>query len=102
MNSCVCQNVRKHREIKNGEICIALDISLKYGCLDKMEITFSEKKYDQGRLEKQLIKSLGLNTIEKSKKKKKGKVCHYLCQYKGSFKYYQEVWKFALKWLYAE
>ena len=32
-------NVMKHREIKNGEKYITLDISLKFGSLDKMKST---------------------------------------------------------------
>ena len=34
-NCCRC-NLRKHREIKTGEKYIALDISCKFGILDKM------------------------------------------------------------------
>ena len=34
-------NVRKHRKIKNGEKYITLDISLKFGSLDKMRIKYS-------------------------------------------------------------
>ena len=36
------RNVRKHREIKNGEQYITLDIYLKSGNLDKMRITTLE------------------------------------------------------------
>ena len=36
------RNVRKHREIKNGEQYIPLDIYLKSGNLDKMRITTLE------------------------------------------------------------
>ena len=39
------RNVSKHREIKNGEQNITLDISLKFGNLDKMKIKSSEPKY---------------------------------------------------------
>ena len=39
MKNCGCYNVKKHREIKNGEKYITLDISFKYGSLDKMKIT---------------------------------------------------------------
>ena len=64
------RNVRKHREIKNGEKYITLDISLKFFSLDKIKITSSDKKYCVGRSEKMLITSLGLKTIVKSKKNK--------------------------------
>ena len=69
------RSVRKHREIKNGEKYITLDISLKFGSLDKMKITSSEPKYYLGRSGKGLITSLGLNTIVRSENQ--GKVCHY-------------------------
>ena len=36
------RNVRKHRDIKNGEHYIILDISLKFGNLDNMKITYLE------------------------------------------------------------
>ena len=41
MKNCVRHNVRKHREIKNGDKYITLDILLKFGSLDKMRITSS-------------------------------------------------------------
>ena len=37
-------DVRKHREINNGEKYITLDISLKFGSLENMIITSSEQK----------------------------------------------------------
>ena len=37
MKSCGCRNVIKHKEIKNGEKYIALEIYLKLDCLDKRE-----------------------------------------------------------------
>ena len=66
----VVVNVIKHREIKNGEKYIILDIPLKFGSLDKMKITSSETKDYLGRSRKGLITSLVLNTIVRSKKKK--------------------------------
>ena len=39
MKNCGHHNVRKHRDIKNGEKYITLDISLKFGSLDKMKST---------------------------------------------------------------
>ena len=41
MRRCGRHNVRKHRESKNGEQYIALDISLKVDCLKKSEFTSS-------------------------------------------------------------
>ena len=70
MKNCVRRNVRKQREIKNGEKYIALKISLKFGSLDKMEITSSEQKDYLGRSGKGLITSLGIETIGRSNKNK--------------------------------
>ena len=39
------RNVRKNRDIKDGEMYITLDISLNFGSLDKMKITSSEPKF---------------------------------------------------------
>ena len=55
-----CNNVRKHREIKGNYKYAALDISLKFGSLDKMEITSSETKDNLARSGKGLITYLGL------------------------------------------
>ena len=63
MKNCVCRNVKKHREIKNGGKYIALDISLKFGSLDKMKITSSEPKDYLGRSGNVLITYLGIKTI---------------------------------------
>ena len=42
MTSCGRHNVRKHREIKNDEQYIFLNVSLKIDFLDKRELTSSE------------------------------------------------------------
>ena len=68
MRSFGRRNVRKHREIKNGEQHIISEIYLKFGYLDKMKITSSDPKYYLGRLGKGLITSMGLNTIIGSNK----------------------------------
>ena len=41
MESCDCHNIRKHRNIKDGENYITLDISLDFSSLDKMKIKSS-------------------------------------------------------------
>ena len=41
MKSCGRLNVSKHREIKNGEKYIALEISLDVDCLNTREVTSS-------------------------------------------------------------
>ena len=75
MTSCGRQNVRKHREIKNCEQYIILDISFKLNFLYKREFTYSELIYYMGRTDKGLITSLDLRT--KISNKKKNKVFHY-------------------------
>ena len=70
-------NVRKHREIKNGEKFITLDIYFKFVSLDKIRITISEPTDYLGIPGKGLINSLDLKTIVRSNKDKKAKVCHY-------------------------
>ena len=73
MQNCGHCNCRKHREIKNSEQYIALDIYLKFGNMDKMKITSPEPKYYQGRSRKGLIVSLSINTITRSKKIKQAR-----------------------------
>ena len=41
MNNCGCRNVRKYREIKNGEKYTPLDISVNFGSMNNMKITSS-------------------------------------------------------------
>ena len=66
MKNCGCRSVRKHRYIKSGEKYITLDISLKFGILEKMKIISSDPKDYLGESGKGLINSLGLNTIRRS------------------------------------
>ena len=73
MKTCVFSNVRKHREIKDSEKYITLDIYLKFGSLEKMKITSSEPKYYFGRPGKGLITSLGLKTVGRPNKNKKSR-----------------------------
>ena len=42
---CCRRNVRKHRDINNGEQYITLDIYLKFVNMNKINITHSESKY---------------------------------------------------------
>ena len=73
MKNCGRCDVRKHREIKDSDKYITLDISLKFGSLDKMRITSSYPKYYLGRSGKGLITSLGLKANARSKKYKKAR-----------------------------
>ena len=61
--NCGLHNVRKHRDNKSGEKYITLDISLKFGSLDNIKITSSEKKDCMRRSGKGLITSLDLKPI---------------------------------------
>ena len=64
------RNVRKHRNIKEGEKYTTLGISLDYGSLENMKIKYSEPKFNLGGSGKKLITSMGLNNIKRSKRKK--------------------------------
>ena len=44
MENCGHSNVRKHIEIKGGDMYVTLDISLKFVSLNNMKITSSESK----------------------------------------------------------
>ena len=54
------RNFKKHRDIKGSDNYIILNISLKFGTLDKMRITYSESKDNLGISVKGLITSLGI------------------------------------------
>ena len=71
MKNCGCQNVRKHRDIKGSNNYVTLDISLKFGSLEKMRITSSDPKDNLGRSVKGLITSLGIKAKEIPMKYKK-------------------------------
>ena len=77
--NCGCWYVRKHREIKNGNNYIILDISLKFDNMDKIKITPSEPKYYLVKSGKGFITSLGSKAIRRSKYSK-GKIFHYWSQ----------------------
>ena len=73
MKMCGCHNFRRHRDIKNGDKYINLDISLTFGSLDKMKITSSHPNDYLRRPGKGLINLLGIKTIGSSKKNKKAR-----------------------------
>ena len=58
MENCVCCNVMKHRDVNDSDKYITLDISLKFGILEKTRITSSDPKDNFGRSRKGLIDSL--------------------------------------------
>ena len=71
MKNCGCHNVRKHRDINNGDKCINLDIYLKFGSLDRMKITSLYPRDYLGISGKRFIASMVIKTIGSSKKNKK-------------------------------
>ena len=71
MKNCGRRNVRKHRQIKDSDKYITLDILLKFGSLEKMRIAYSDPKDNLGRSRKGLITSMGINTNARSNKCKK-------------------------------
>ena len=56
------RNVRKYREIKDSDKYTTLDISFKFGSLDKTRIKSSEPKYYLGISGKGFITSMDLKT----------------------------------------
>ena len=62
MKNCGGHDVGKHRDIKDSDKYIVLDISLKFVCLYKMRITSSEPKDYLGISGKGLITSLGIKS----------------------------------------
>ena len=67
MKNCVRSNVREHRDMKNNENYIAMDISLKFDNPNKMKIIYLEPKYYLRRSCNGLIIYLGLKAIRRSK-----------------------------------
>ena len=66
-----CHNVSKHRWINGDDKYVTLDISLKFGSMDKMRIISLEPKNNLGRLWKELITYLGIKYKARQKKYKK-------------------------------
>ena len=73
MKNCGSHNLRKHRCINDSDKFIILDISLKFGSLDKMRIASSDPKDNLGRSGKGLITSMGIKTNVRSKKYKRSR-----------------------------
>ena len=68
MKNCGCRNVRKHRDIKDSDKYITLDISLKFDSLENMKTTSLESEVKLERSGKGLITSLGFKTKATSQK----------------------------------
>ena len=77
--NCGQRNVRKHKEIKESDECITLNmydilnISEKFDDLDKMETTSSESKVKLERSRKWVVTALALNTKARSNIYKKAR-----------------------------
>ena len=89
--SCGRRIVRKHREIKNVEQYITLDISFDLDFLDKREVATSESRDYMGRSGNGLINYMALS-IKIPKKKEKARVTinditnHYFGNFLKEFK----------------
>ena len=71
MKSFGCHKVRKHKEIKDSDKYVTLDVSSKFESLEKMKTTISESKGKSERSGKGLVASLGFNTKVRSQQYKK-------------------------------
>ena len=79
MRNCGQRNVRKHREIKDSDERVTLNmneilkISEEFDNMDKMETTSSESKVKMEGSGKWLVTALALKTKSRSKKYKKAR-----------------------------
>ena len=97
MKNCGRRNVRKHRDIKGGDKYVTLDISLKFGSLEKMRITSSDPKDNLGISGKGLINSLGLKANSMPNKYKKARYAIVNVSMKDFSKIIREFEKFPYK-----
>ena len=73
MQNCDRRNVRKHKEIRDSDKYVTLDISDKFDSLNKTETTSSESKEKLEGSGKGLVTALAFKTKVRSKKYKKAK-----------------------------
>ena len=73
MKNCVCQKVRKYKEIKGSDKIVTLNVSAKFDSLNKMETTSSESKGKFERSGKGLVTALDLKTNVRPQKYKKAR-----------------------------
>ena len=74
------RKVRKHKEIKDSDKIVTLDISAKFEILNKKETISLESKVKLERSGKGLVNALAFKTKVGFAKIQKGKVCHCKCQ----------------------
>ena len=68
MKNCDRRKVRKHKEIKDSDKIVTLNVSAKFDSLIKMKTTSSESKGKLGRSGKGLVTALNFNTKVRSPK----------------------------------
>ena len=73
MKNCGCHKVRKHKDIKDSDKFVTLNISKKFDSLNNMETTSSESKEKLGRSGKGLVTALDFRTKVGSSKYKKAR-----------------------------
>ena len=73
MKTCGPRKVRKHKEIKGSDKIVTLDISSKFGSLNKMKTTSSESKEKVEISGKGLVTALDFKTRVSSQKYKKAR-----------------------------
>ena len=93
MKNCGRRNVRKHKEIKDSDKYITLDISSKFDSLDKMKITSSESKRNLEISGMGLITSLGFNASLSPQKYKKARYAIGNVSKKDLSKIIREFWE---------
>ena len=67
MKNCGNNKVRKHKDIKGSDKCVALNISEMFDSLNKIETTPSKSKGKLGISGKGLVTALDLKTKARSK-----------------------------------
>ena len=67
------RKISYHKEIKDSDKIVTLNVSIKFDSLNKMETTSSESKGKLGRSGKGLVTALALKTKVRSQKYKKAR-----------------------------
>ena len=73
MENCGCRKVRKHKDIKDSDKIVTLDILAKFDSLNNMETTPSESTEKLERSGKGLVTALAFKTKVRSQKYKKAR-----------------------------
>ena len=73
MKNCGSRKARKYKDIKGSDKIVTLNISAKFGSLNKMETTSSGSKGKLGRSGKGLVTALDSKTKVRSPKYKKSR-----------------------------